>query len=165
MMKKSDNLNINKNIIVLAVMLVVAVFAFCAPQVQAAGTNSDMIDQVIALVNQERAKEGLAPLQRYDALGAAAQVRAEEIVEVQSHTRPNGQRGLKICDEYGIDYDCAGENIAAGQTSAKEVVDDWMASPSHRENIMDPAFGHIGIGLVIDSNGEYEYYWTQLFTD
>lgn len=56
-----------------------------------------------------------------------------------------------------------GENIAAGQTSAQEVVDGWMDSPGHCENIMTAEFGVIGVGLFMDDSAEYRVYWTQNF--
>lgn len=56
-----------------------------------------------------------------------------------------------------------GENIAAGQTSAQEVVDGWMDSPGHCENIMTAEFGVLGVGLYQSESSEYRLYWTQNF--
>ncbi len=56
-----------------------------------------------------------------------------------------------------------GENIAAGQTTAQEVVDGWMDSPGHCENIMTAEFGVLGVGLYMSPSSEYRYYWTQNF--
>jgi uncharacterized protein YkwD len=63
--------------------------------------------------------------------------------------------------QQGIDFKAAGENIAAGQKTAEEVMDGWMNSEGHRANILNPDFTHIGIGYV--QGGDYGTYWTQLF--
>jgi uncharacterized protein YkwD len=55
-----------------------------------------------------------------------------------------------------------GENVAAGQTSPAEVVEDWMGSEAHCANIMNPDFGEIGIGYAY-IEGTYWTYWTQNF--
>ena len=128
-------------------------------------TSNSAADQVIALCNQERAKAGLAPLTRTDALTAAAQARSNELVRTFSHNRPDGRSCFTIFDEYGVAYGAAGENIAAGQHSAEEVVNAWLNSPLHRRNIMNASYHKIGIGLVVQSGTQYEYYWTQMFTD
>ena len=56
-----------------------------------------------------------------------------------------------------------GENIAAGATSAEEVMEGWLASPGHCENLMDPRFTETGIGYVVDARSESGVYWTQMF--
>ena len=63
------------------------------------------------------------------------------------------------------DYKCTlcGENIAAGQGEPKDVVEAWMNSPGHRDNIMNKDFKKIGIGYC--EGGEYGAYWAQLFAD
>lgn len=131
----------------------------------AVSTSNSVVDQAIALCNQERAKAGLAPLTRTDALTAAAQARSNELVRTFSHNRPDGRSCFTIFDEYGVAYGAAGENIAAGQHSAEEVVNAWLNSPLHRRNIMNASYHKIGIGLVVQSGTQYEYFWTQMFTD
>ena len=128
-------------------------------------TSNSAVDQVIALCNQERAKAGLAPLTKSDALTAASQARSNELVRTFSHNRPDGRSCFTIFNEYGVAYGAAGENIAAGQHSAEEVVNAWLNSSAHRRNIMNASYHKIGIGLVVQSGTQYEYYWTQMFTD
>ena len=131
----------------------------------AVSTGDSYTDQVISLVNQERAKAGLSPLSKDTALSAAAQARSREMVYKQSHTRPDGSSCFTIFAEYGIGYHWAGENVAAGQKNPAEVVNAWMNSPGHRANILNGNFGRIGVGCVQDSNSYYKYYWVQMFTD
>ena len=118
-------------------------------------------DQVVALVNAERAKAGLPALKMDKTLQAAALARAKETVRSFSHTRPNGSSCFTILGEYGIRYRFAGENIAYGQRSPEEVVTAWMNSEGHRANIMSPNFTTIGIGYYQAANGIK--YWSQLF--
>lgn len=124
-------------------------------------TNS-YADQVLQLVNQERAKAGLSALTTNATLAAAANHRAKETVQSFSHTRPNGSSFSTVFGEYGISYMRSGENIAYGQKTPQEVVTGWMNSPGHRANIMNGSFNKIGIG-VYQQNGVI--YWSQLFTN
>lgn len=112
--------------------------------------------QVIELVNEERAKEGLSALQSDEKAAAAAQVRAEEILVSFSHTRPDGRSCFTALDEAGASYRTAGENIALGQRTPEEVVNAWMDSEGHRKNILSSSFKAIGVGY--SENG-----WVQLF--
>ncbi len=124
-------------------------------------TNPSYVQQVVTLVNEERAKEGLQPLRINQSAAAAAQVRAKEIVSSFSHTRPNGSSFSTALDEQGTSYRRSGENIAWGQKSPQQVVQGWMNSPGHRANIMNASFTEIGVGFYRSAAGTN--YWTQLF--
>lgn len=63
---------------------------------------------------------------------------------------------------YG-DYYTVGENIAGGQRSLEEVMDDWMASPGHCANIMKSTYTEVGVAIVIKNDSTYQVYWTQNF--
>ena len=119
-------------------------------------------EQVVNLVNAERAKEGLSPLKTAKDVQAAAQVRAKEIETSFSHTRPNGSNFATALKEQNVSYRGAGENIAWGQRSPEEVVNAWMNSSGHRANIMNAKFTTIGVGYHQNANGVK--YWSQLFT-
>lgn len=75
-----------------------------------------------------------------------------------SHTSPTYGSPFDMMKQFGISYKSAGENIAKGQTSAKQVVQAWMDSPGHRANILNANYTHIGVGYV-----ESGHYWTQMF--
>lgn len=117
--------------------------------------------RVIELVNQERAKNGLAALSTNDKVQAAAEIRAKEQVQVFSHTRPNGSSCFTALDEVGATYSRAGENIAMGQKTPEQVVEAWMNSAGHRANILSPNFKYIGAGYY---NAGGTSYWSQMFT-
>ena len=116
--------------------------------------------QVYELVNQERAKEGLQPLEWDDGIAECAAVRAEELVEKFSHTRPDGSHCSTILEEYGMDSSGVGENIAYGYRDPEDVMDGWMHSSGHKANILRTNYDRIGVGCYID-NGTC--YWVQLF--
>ena len=118
-------------------------------------------EQIVALVNAERAKAGLPALKTNATLQSAALARAKETVQSFSHTRPNGTSCFTILKEYGIRYRYAGENIAYGQRSPEEVVNAWMNSEGHRANILNKNFTTIGIGYYQTAGGIK--YWSQLF--
>lgn len=120
------------------------------------------IKEVVNLVNIERAKEGLTPLTIDTKVQSAAMVRAKECEQSFSHTRPNGSSFATALKEQNVSYTRAGENIAWGQRSPKEVMTAWMNSSGHRANIMNPNFTTISVGYYENSKGTD--YWCQLFT-
>lgn len=116
--------------------------------------------KVFELVNRERAANGLSALKMSDTLCNAANVRAQEIQTVFSHTRPNGTTCFTAITEAGAKYSYAAENIAYGQRTPEEVMNGWMNSSGHRANILSKNAEYIGIGVKY-KNGTY--YWTQFF--
>ena len=121
-----------------------------------------LADEVVRLVNELRAEEGLAPLAVDDSAARAAQVRAEELTGSYDHTRPDGRSCFTALDEAGASYWTAGENIAAGYSTAGDVVAAWMDSPGHRANILSGSFTKIGVGYFHTDDG-YRDYWVQMF--
>ncbi|OYD08313.1 CAP domain-containing protein [Paludifilum halophilum] len=120
--------------------------------------------KVVELVNQERSKRGLKPLKADAELSAVARDKSQDMAENHyfSHQSPTYGSPFDMMKDYGIQYRTAGENIAAGQTSAEQVVQGWMNSDGHRKNILNPEFTTIGVGYV--KGGSYGHYWTQMFT-
>ena len=123
---------------------------------------SSFEEEVLRLVNKERTSRGLSPLTTDDKLSKAAKQRSKELTEYYSHDRPNGKSCFTALDEYGISYWSAAENIAAGYTTPKEVVEGWMNSPGHRANILNSKLKKLGIGYT-KANDIYGHYWAQLF--
>ena len=117
--------------------------------------NYDMAYSVLNLVNSERAKQGLGALSMESSLLETAMTRAAETAVLFSHTRPDGSSCFRLNP---LMY---AENIAALQTSAQSVMNSWMNSEGHRENILGESFTSIGIGCVKADNGGY--YWVQCF--
>ena len=128
----------------------------------AGGPGSDdlheYVYEVVELVNEERAAEGLAPLELHMDATAAAQVRAEEAKKSFSHTRPDGSKCFTALADAGVSYMSAGENLAGKIKTPEKVVAAWMGSPGHRKNIMSEKYSYIGVGYVASGN-----YWSQFF--
>lgn len=125
---------------------------------------SKYAQRVLELVNEERAKVGLDPLEADSTLDEAADIRVKELVTSFSHTRPNGTDPFTVLDELGYSYSAAGENIAAGQSSPAAVVESWMNSEGHRANILSPDYTKLGVGYCKASD-IYGHYWVQLFSN
>ena len=106
-------------------------------------------------VNEQRAAAGLSALTWSNGLESAAMVRAQEIVTTWSHTRPNGSDWWTV--NSNLMY---GENLAKGYSSADAAVAGWMASPTHKANIMDGSFKTCGIA-IFETGGQW--YWAQEF--
>jgi len=120
--------------------------------------------EVIRLVNAERGKRGLSSLKNSSVAEQAASIRAKEISGKFSHTRPNGKKFHTVITDMGYRSKYRGENLARGQASPQQVVDDWMDSTGHRENILDADFTHIGVACYYIDDGSYYNYWVQIFT-
>lgn len=116
---------------------------------------SDYIDEVIRLVNEERAAAGKPALKKNDELCKNAQVRAQEISGYFSHTRPNGTDCFTAIT---VPYGYAGENIAMGQLTPKDVMDSWMGSSGHKKNILSSNYTAVGVGYDPSTNC-----WVQIF--
>ena len=132
------------------------------PDFQNPDSDQTYIQQVIDLVNQERAKAGLSPVTEAADLSAAAAVRAQEITRSFSHTRPDGTYYNTVLNGNGVSYMGSGENIAYGQATPAAVMNGWMNSQGHRANILNKNFTEIGVGCY--ENGSGVKYWVQLFT-
>ena len=117
---------------------------------------------VLDLVNKERVKRGVNPLVLSEDICQKADIRAKELTVLFSHTRPDGRDCFSIFgSKQGKIY--GGENIAAGSSTPEAVVNQWMSSPGHRENILNGKYRYLGVGYAYDGSSEYAHYWVQLF--
>jgi len=114
------------------------------------------------LVNQERAKAGVAPLKIDLQLVKLARMKSQDMVDKGyfSHTSPTYGSPFDMMKAYGVSYSYAGENIA-GASSVQAAHTNLMNSPSHRENILNPHYTRIGIGII--SGSPYGKIFTQMF--
>ncbi|MBN8190589.1 SafA/ExsA family spore coat assembly protein [Bacillus sp. NTK074B] len=126
-------------------------------------TSQNYTYEVVKLVNVERSKVGLPPLKENWELSRVARYKSEDMINKNyfSHTSPTYGSPFQMMKDFGISYQAAGENIAAGQRTPAEVVEAWMNSEGHRKNILSPTYTEIGVGYV--KGGSYGHYWTQMF--
>jgi uncharacterized protein YkwD len=125
--------------------------------------------QVVELTNNFRAKNGLAPLTLNSKLSEAAQTHSQNMAvqDFFSHTGKDGSSAGDRVSKTGYDWRTVAENIAAGQRTPAEVVQAWIDSPGHRENMLNTTIKEIGVGyfFLADDTGttNYNAYWTQDF--
>lgn len=118
----------------------------------------------IEAVNKLRVEQGLKPL-LYDAeLGQLAIIKAQDMINrgYFDHYSPYYGNPWDMATLFDYDYTSFGENIARNFNSVDTVVNAWMASPKHRDNILKTSYTHIGIGVKQAENGNF--YWVQLFS-
>ncbi|MFI7211733.1 CAP domain-containing protein [Micromonospora maritima] len=132
-----------------------------AARTTASGGLSAELQQVVTLVNQERAKAGCKALSVDSKLTLAAQRHSQDQADHKkmSHDGSDGSDVGDRLDRAGYAWRAYGENVAWNQQSPAAVMDAWMNSPGHRANILNCSFTEIGVG-VARSNGPY---WTQDF--
>ncbi len=120
-------------------------------------------NEVIRLVNIERGNRGLELLKANWQLSRVARYKSEDMRDKNyfSHTSPTYGSPFKMMEDFGLRFTAAGENIAKGQRTPREVMNAWMNSPGHRSNILSPSFSEIGVGVAKDQYGRI--YWTQMF--
>ena len=134
-----------------------------APSTPDAGTSSSasaLEQEVVTLVNAERAKYGLSALTLDETLCSYARVKSQDMHDQGyfSHTSPAYGSPFDMMRSFGVSYSYAGENIAMGYSSAAAVVQAWMNSAGHRANILSENYTSLGVGYVSDGG-----YWTQWF--
>ncbi len=119
---------------------------------------SQSAQQVLDLVNQERTKAGLNSLSMNSSLTKVAMAKAQDMYNNNyfDHQSPTYGSPFDMMTAFGVTYNSAGENIAKGQSSPTEVMNQWMNSPGHRANILNSSYTQIGIAYY---NGE----WVQEF--
>ncbi|MBR0093478.1 MAG: CAP domain-containing protein [Lachnospiraceae bacterium] len=113
------------------------------------------LEDAYNLCNDQRAARNVRALAWNVDLADAARVRAQEIVSLFSHTRPNGSQWWTVNSD--VQY---GENLAKLYGSAPEVVTAWMNSPTHAANILDSEFKSVGMSIYQTNN---KWYWAQEF--
>ena len=108
------------------------------------------VDEVFRLTNQKRQEAGLPPLKLDPVLSQAAKNKGEDMLakDYWAHVSPDGVEPWKFFLDAGYKYRYAGENLARDFSNAASAVDAWMASPSHRENMLSPKYEEIGIAVV-----------------
>ena len=131
-----------------------------APDTATKADNLAFEQEVVRLVNEQRAASGFNALTFNSELSSIARIKSQDMHDNHyfSHTSPVFGSTFSLLDQYGISYKTAGENIAMGYTTPEAVVTGWMNSPGHRANILNASFTQIGVGYVASGN-----YWTQEF--
>lgn len=134
------------------------------PECEEPADAAAMEAEIMRLVNAERVKNGLNEVVINTTLAREAEQYACEMVQYDFFDHVNPVTGSTLGDrtrEFDYDFQVVGENLAAGQRTAAQAFTDWMNSPGHRKNILDPRFTELGIAVKL--GGEYQIYWVQEF--
>ncbi|MEK7526327.1 MAG: CAP domain-containing protein [Patescibacteria group bacterium] len=134
---------------VLVFQLLVRGVGIANPQVLGFAANISP-SEVIRLTNEKRAQNGLAPVNYNAALSAAAQAKASHMINLSywAHIAPDGTQPWKFFGDAGYKYKYAGENLARDFSNPSSAVDAWMASSSHRENLLSSKYKDIGVAVI-----------------
>jgi len=148
-------------------LVLAAVLALLAPAAEAAHCGQPapgLAAEVLAAVNAARRADGLAPLAPDPRLDAAAQAHACDMAQ-NGFFDHRGSSGDSVTDRVraqGMKSCTTAENIAYGWRSTQQVMDGWMQSSGHRDNILRGSVNAIGIGYVAASGGAGPW-WVQVF--
>ena len=118
---------------------------------------------VVAEMNVRRAVFGLPPLHADARLEEAAGDRISDMEDqgYWAHVSPDGKEPFRWLRPHGYDFHYAGENLASGFDTVEVLVDAWMESKGHRENILHADYTEIGVAVAKNKKGEP--YWVQVF--
>ncbi|MCD7979841.1 MAG: CAP domain-containing protein [Fusobacterium sp.] len=122
-------------------------------------------NKILKYVNQERKNKKLAPLVMNEKLNKIAVKKADDMAkdEKLSHNSKNFGATFNLIKNENIKYKSAGENIAKWHDTPEFVMERWMQSKGHRDNILNKNYNEIGIGKAVDKNGKN--YWVQIFIE
>jgi uncharacterized protein YkwD len=123
---------------------------------------ADVQSAVVSTANQQRSQAGRGSLVVDSRLTAAAQRHSDDMARrtTMTHSGGDGTDGGQRIRSAGYRWSTWAENVAAGQTTAAEVMSAWLASPGHRANILNKGVAHIGVAATKGSNGVT--YWTMV---
>lgn len=127
---------------------------------------SEIKSGILSGINAERTKISASKLKENETLSKAAEAKLKDMFEKNywDHTSPEGEKAWSFINRAGYYYEKAGENLARGFVSSDSMVKAWMASPTHKENILDKNFLETGVavgnGII---NGKVATVSVQLF--
>jgi hypothetical protein len=145
----------NKNMRnVLFLVLFLEIFTFLIPtitKINITGSMASVLPSVLSdLTNTERKSQKLSTLSINPILNKAAEMKAQDMAKNSyfAHTSPSGKNPWYWLKEVGYSYQYAGENLAINFTDSKDVTSAWMASPTHKANIVKENYTEIGTGVA-----------------
>jgi hypothetical protein len=124
------------------------------------------LQELLVLTNQQRQANGLQPLQLDGTLSQAAEGKASNMLTENywAHESPSGTTPWVFIKNAGYNYIYAGENLARGFTNTSDVINAWMASPSHRQNVLSSNYRDVGFAIRTGTlNGEETVLVVEMF--
>ncbi len=140
----------------------------------AAGATRDVSRRILGLVNEARSRSRRCGWKRYEAapalvlsetLNRAAAAHARDMADRSrlDHTGRDGSSPAERATRAGYTWRVVGENIASGQATPEQVVEEWIGSSHHCANLMSSDFTEMGVGFSADSTSAGGIYWAQVF--
>lgn len=107
------------------------------------------VSSVIQKTNELRVQKGLLPLEKNAKLAKAAEAKAEDMYEKQyfAHQSPTGATPWDWMDQNHYNFAYAGENLAINFQDTQKLIDAWLASPAHKDNLLNSRFREIGVSV------------------
>lgn len=139
-------------LVVIFSQLILTILNFNLPGVLGVGSNVSA-DELIDLTNQKRLEQGLPALTLNQNLVEAARQKASDMIAKNywSHTSPDGTTPWQFFKNVDYKYLYAGENLARDFQDSQSVVNAWMNSPTHKDNILSGRYREIGIVVIHDT--------------
>ncbi len=135
-------------LLIMTVQVGLGVTLYSGPQVKGADTET-LKQNILLLTNKERQRAGQGELYENRALDKAAAAKLDNMFKENywDHVGPNGETAWDFIGDQEYQYEVAGENLARGFSSSSDVVRAWMASPTHKQNILNNRFQEIGLAI------------------
>ena len=138
-------------VLVLALLMQLVYGYFTAGRLEVLGRVSSItVSELLTDTNEQRKAASLGELKINEELSQAAFMKAKDMIanNYWAHTSPSGITPWKWLADAGYNYDVAGENLAKNYPTAKATVDAWMASQTHRANILNDKYQEVGFAVV-----------------
>lgn len=148
---KAKRKKVNRYVVAMMILVPVLIFSENAYASQITAGN------VIDMVNQSRKTEGILPVSQNETLSQVAAEKLNDMVANNyfAHNSPSGLSPWFWFEKNGYDYKFAGENLAINFTTSEDQHRAWMASPTHRKNILNPKYHEIGVAVAAgEINGQ-----------
>ncbi|EES48887.1 CAP domain-containing protein [Clostridium botulinum] len=136
------------------------------PEKYSISVQSSAENKILQLMNEKRVQAGLKPLTMDNTLLQVARYKSNHMIQYNyfDHTNPDGTKWVNWLQTIGYKYNTTGENIAYNTYDPVELFNQWWNSQGHRENMMNPSYTKVGVGVVYDKDNN-KYMGTQTFSN
>ncbi|MDR5587262.1 MULTISPECIES: CAP domain-containing protein [Clostridium] len=136
------------------------------PEKYSISIQSSAENKILQLMNEKRVQAGLQPLTMDNTLLQVARYKSDHMIQYNyfDHTNPDGTKWINWLQTIGYKYNTTGENIAYNTYDPVELFNQWWNSQGHRENMMNPSYNKVGVGVIYDKDNN-KYMGTQTFSN
>ena len=136
------------------------------PEKYSISIQSSAENKILELMNEKRVQAGLKPLTMDNTLLQVARYKSNHMIQYNyfDHTNPDGTKWTTWLQTIGYKYNTTGENIAYNTYDPVKLFEQWWNSQGHRENMMNPSYTKVGVGVIYDKDNN-KYMGTQTFSN